>query len=155
MYFAIICIALISAVNGSVDPCKRLCDFDGPAICTDGSWTKSSNVCAKYVYRGDPEDLDYCYHTTATKGTCPGHGAPVLSHHVDRIIARRDDVEPLIERASSTTTTSTTVRELMAEVEERIPGEETTTTTEEDVTSTTTSLRSRIVERTRTRMTGF
>ena len=64
-------------VTGSVgDPCTRLCEIDGPRICTDGSYNKNG-FCHRYLFRGDPALNDYCYHTSATAATCPGSGKPV------------------------------------------------------------------------------
>jgi hypothetical protein len=85
-------ISLIAVFGDNVvgDPCKRLCDFDGPAVCTDGSWVKNGNICHKYVYRGDPRNMDYCYHTAASRETCPGNGAPVKVDDVDRLIRNRE-----------------------------------------------------------------
>jgi hypothetical protein len=76
------------------DPCTRLCKFDGPEVCTDGSYTKNGDTCHNYVYRGDRLLKDYCYHTHRTKEVCPGSGAPV----------RPDEVESLISDKRGTTT---------------------------------------------------
>jgi hypothetical protein len=53
------------------DPCTDLCNRDGPAVCTGGSWTKSNGHCHGYVFRGDPSTGDYCYHSALTAATCP------------------------------------------------------------------------------------
>jgi hypothetical protein len=73
----------------SGDKCTELCAFDGPSVCTDGSWTKNGNICQKYVYRGSPEKKDYCYHTSTTRETCPGNGLPVKVGDVDGLIAHK------------------------------------------------------------------
>jgi hypothetical protein len=71
------------------DPCTRLCQFDGPSVCTEGSWTKNGNICHKYLYRASPDNKDYCYHTAASKAICPGNGAPVKVGDVDGLIAHK------------------------------------------------------------------
>ena len=78
-------------VSGSLaaaprDACTELCDRDGPAVCTRGSWTKGNGMCYGYVFRGDPTLRNYCYHTTATADTCPGSGRPVRPSDAARLI---------------------------------------------------------------------
>lgn len=86
---------------GSVsDPCNRLCQLDGPLICTDGSYQKNG-VCHRYLFRGDPSLDDYCYHTSETASTCPSTGNPVRVADAERFIASR--AEPNGERVHSTT----------------------------------------------------
>ena len=65
------------AAASAADPCSRLCERDGPSVCTAGSWTKPDGSCHGYLFRGDPALRDVCYHTTATASTCPGNGTPV------------------------------------------------------------------------------
>ena len=67
------CLVMMTAGTG-IDPCTRLCSFDGPSICTGGSWDKNG-VCHRYMYRGDPARGDYCYHTAETAASCPSSGA--------------------------------------------------------------------------------
>jgi hypothetical protein len=105
---AIICISSIVA-SAAKDPCTRLCEFDGPSICTKGSFTKDGRVCDKYMYRGNPADKDYCYHTSETKRDCPSTGAPV----------KPEDVEGLIAMKSTTTVDPKTwTTEAFAEIDE-------------------------------------
>jgi hypothetical protein len=80
-------LSIITAVAG--DRCTLLCDFDGPAVCTDGSWTKNGNICHKYLFRGNPENNDYCYHTIVTRESCPSNGTPVRVDDVARLIAHK------------------------------------------------------------------
>ena len=52
-------------------PCERLCDSDGPLVCSNGSWLRrdsSGNRCHAYfrLTAGG-----HCYHTTETRETCP------------------------------------------------------------------------------------
>ena len=82
---------LTSVEAGLLDPCAVLCQHDGPAVCTGGSWTKPGGVCHAYVFRGDPRDGDYCYHTAATADVCPSAGRAVLVADVARLMAPRQD----------------------------------------------------------------
>jgi hypothetical protein len=68
------------------DPCTDLCKRDGPAVCTKGSWTKSNGFCQNYLYRGDPANGEYCYHTVETAAHCPSSGAGVKASDVAGII---------------------------------------------------------------------
>ena len=68
--------------SSSVDPCTDLCNFNGPSICSGGSWTKRDNSCHAYVFRGDPALGDYCYHTSATSSYCPASTDPVRPQDV-------------------------------------------------------------------------
>jgi hypothetical protein len=88
-------------IGGAEDPCSLLCRYEGPEICKEGSWTKHEGTCHKYVYRGDPTNLDFCYHTTETRESCPGKGLPVKAHDVARLIAHKEGLHA--------TTTSTTL----------------------------------------------
>ena len=72
-----------SAVAG--DPCRDLCDHDGPGICTEGSYTKENGVCYRYMFLGDSLSV-YCYHSSRTQSVCPGNGRPVLPTDVSRLI---------------------------------------------------------------------
>ncbi len=52
-------------------PCQRLCDSDGPQVCTGGSWLRSGpsgDRCHAYFRRSDG---GHCYHTSETRETCP------------------------------------------------------------------------------------
>jgi hypothetical protein len=120
--------AIICGVVSATDPCKRLCDFDGPAVCTDGSYTKKGNVCDKYLFRGDPKNLDYCYHTKRSRDVCPSNGVPVTTDDVDRLISGRrglttpnpNDISGLIERVEDLG--------IDARARKRVRGDWTTTT---------------------------
>jgi hypothetical protein len=93
----------LGALSGVLaDKCTELCTFDGPSICTDGSWTKNGSICHKYLFKGDPQNKEYCYHTAATKESCPGNGKPVKVEDVDSLIA--------FKRGGSTTQTPTTLK---------------------------------------------
>jgi hypothetical protein len=121
---AIICSVFASAT----DPCQLLCNFDGPTVCTDGSYTKKGNVCDKYLFRGDPKNLDYCYHTKRSRDVCPSNGVPVTADDVDRLISGRrglttpnpNDIAALIAR----------VGDLEIASKKKFRGETTTTTHE-------------------------
>ena len=79
---------LAGAASAAVaDPCTRLCNRDGPAVCTGGSWNKNG-VCHSYLFRGEPALGDYCYHTAATADTCPSRGKPVKVADAEAILAR-------------------------------------------------------------------
>ena len=92
---------LIGAASAAVaDPCTRLCNLDGPAVCTGGSWNKNG-VCHGYFFRWQPEGFlfrpkpaldEYCYHTTATAATCSGNGKPVKVADAEAILARAGDL---------------------------------------------------------------
>ena len=73
-----------SAVAG--DPCRDLCDHDGPGMCTEGSYTKVNGVCYRYMFLGD-SFIVYCYHSSRTQSVCPGNGRPVLPTDVSRLIS--------------------------------------------------------------------
>ena len=98
--------SFVLAVGGSTnDPCSRLCQFDGPQICTGGSWIKGNDICHAYYYNED----GHCYHTASTKTTCPASGRPVKGNEVDGIIAsrrERNEVGDSTTAAPSTTTTT-------------------------------------------------
>ena len=79
IYLRMICLIFViigSASSSGIDPCTALCQRDGPAICTGGSWNKNG-ICHAYLFRGDPARGDYCYHTGLTAATCPSSGTPV------------------------------------------------------------------------------
>ena len=76
------------------DPCTELCNRNGPAVCTGGSWTKPDGTCQAYLYRGDPSGSDYCYHTAASAATCPGRGRSVRAADVARLLGGGADVAP-------------------------------------------------------------
>ena len=71
------------------DPCTRLCQIDGPRVCTDGSYNKNG-VCHRYLFRGDPALNDYCYHTSATAATCPSSGKAVKLADAERLVGIRE-----------------------------------------------------------------
>jgi hypothetical protein len=68
------------------DPCTDLCKWDGPEICTGGSWTKSNGYCHGYLYRGDPVNKDYCYHTALTARSCPSNGVGLRAQEAALIV---------------------------------------------------------------------
>jgi hypothetical protein len=73
------------------DPCMRLCDQDGPAVCTGGSWSKNG-VCHGYLFRGNPSLKDYCYHTTESAADCPSNGTPLKERDAWNILFRAPEV---------------------------------------------------------------
>jgi hypothetical protein len=85
-------IGIISAIVGVIasdpDPCTILCQFDGPQICTGGSWTvdmsDGSRVCHGYHRIGIER---HCYHTEMTRATCPASSPHIKRSEVDAIIA--------------------------------------------------------------------
>jgi hypothetical protein len=68
------------------DCCGDLCVRDGPSVCTNGSWTKSNGDCHGYLFKGDPKDGEYCYHTKETAWVCPSTGTPVKAVDVERLL---------------------------------------------------------------------
>jgi hypothetical protein len=87
---------LLMGSTYGADPCRRLCEFDGPSICTEGSLTEpGTGRCRKYIYRGDPKNLDYCYQSNSVRGYCPVYGFQVRPEDVDRLIAHK---QSMIER---------------------------------------------------------
>ena len=76
------------------DPCTDLCNRDGPAVCTQGSWNQNG-ICHAYFFRGDASIGDYCYHNTETASTCPSTGTKV----------RVEDATRLLAQSGTTTTT--------------------------------------------------
>ena len=105
---------LIASALGAAprDPCTQLCNRDGPAICTRGSWTKDNGTCQAYVFRGEPARGDYCYHTGATAATCPGRGQPVRATDVPRLLAGagRGMVDPSASTTTARPAPTTTLR---------------------------------------------
>lgn len=85
----IFAILLAGAVGSRVDPCTRLCEFHGAAVCTGGSWTKPDNTCHAYLFRGPVENRDICYHTSATADVCPGTGVPITVADAQQLIPIR------------------------------------------------------------------
>lgn len=88
-------IAVVSVCDGAavVDPCTRLCKFDGPTVCTGGSWTKGAGICHAYFHNAQ----GHCYHSALTRDTCPSSGRPVRADEVDGLIN--------LPRAQASTTT--------------------------------------------------
>lgn len=72
------------------DPCARLCELDGPVVCTNGSYTKEGSVCNGYFIRGDPSSLDYCYLSQATESSCPSSGKPLDALIAYKLIALKE-----------------------------------------------------------------
>ena len=81
------------------DPCVRLCQFDGPAICTGGSWSKGAGICHAYFHNAN----GHCYHTSATRETCPSSGRPVRADEVDGMIGAAQAPTSTTARPMSTT----------------------------------------------------
>ena len=90
--------AIAGITGASVDPCTTLCNEDGPAVCTKGSWTER-DACKHYFYLGNPAEQNYCYHTKETASVCPIN-SPVRPADVPALLAKK--------RGTSTTTTTTT-----------------------------------------------
>ena len=86
------------------DPCSVLCQFDGPAICTGGSWTKDGRVCHAYFFRGERELGDHCYHSSLTSKTCPSNGLPVRPSDVQGLIGQRQSTSQRSEASGSSVT---------------------------------------------------
>jgi hypothetical protein len=83
------------------DPCTDLCQRDGPSVCTNGSWTKPNGFCQNYLYRGDPANGDYCYHSSATAALCPGDGTGVRAVEVPLLLAPlvpEPPIDPILVR---------------------------------------------------------
>jgi hypothetical protein len=93
------------------DPCTDLCNRDGPAVCTKGSWTKPNGYCQNYLYRGDPANKDICYHTKETAATCPSSGTGVKASEAAEFLGNRGQVQtsvvPSLRSADTTATPST------------------------------------------------
>ncbi len=69
------------------DPCTDLCIRDGPSVCTNGSWTQPGGSCFGYVYRGEPFQSEYCYHTPLTAVSCPAKNKQaVRADHVYKLV---------------------------------------------------------------------
>ena len=94
LFLSIISVAL------AANPCAELCEFDGPQICTGGSWIKG-DVCHGYLYRGDPMNRDYCYHTVETAASCPSTGLPVLVSEARGLIQRATTPAPVEEETAA------------------------------------------------------
>jgi hypothetical protein len=71
----------------AADPCTGLCDHDGPAVCTGGSWVKNG-ICHGYFFRGHPSLLDYCYHTAESAAECPSSGTPLKAKDASDFLIR-------------------------------------------------------------------
>jgi hypothetical protein len=78
--------AAFITVASATDMCTELCKHDGPQICTGGSWKKENGSCHGYLYRGNPSNKDYCYHTAATARSCPSNGVAVKADEVEGIL---------------------------------------------------------------------
>ena len=87
LYILFLASALIGCA--SADPCRDLCNKDGPTVCTKGSWAEN-RVCRHYFFVGNPSEGRYCYHTKETASTCPGTGQPVAPEDVARLIGGND-----------------------------------------------------------------
>jgi hypothetical protein len=67
---AILTIGLFFGSTKGADPCTLLCDHEGPAVCTRGSWAKNG-VCHGYYFVNHPSLLHHCYHTSESARACP------------------------------------------------------------------------------------
>ena len=105
MRFSVISVAAgIAGVESlSPDLCTQLCVHDGVRICTRGSYTKPDGSCQSYVFRGNPDNGDYCYHTSETARTCPGMGVSVHSTDVPRLLGRTTQSPELTTTVQPTT----------------------------------------------------
>jgi hypothetical protein len=98
-----------SASSSGMDPCTALCQRDGPAICTGGSWNKNG-ICHAYLFRGDPARGDYFYHTGLTAATCPSSGTPVRIADAVRLLGGSAPSQDIVVPGPTTTTTTTIAR---------------------------------------------
>jgi hypothetical protein len=78
---------LLVKIALTADPCFQLCSQDGPDICTKGSWTKPNGYCQGYLYKGEPLNKHYCYHTRETVDVCPPEGRGVKAADVAGLLA--------------------------------------------------------------------
>jgi hypothetical protein len=84
----ILALALGLVTVSALDHCTLLCRWDGRAVCTGGSWTKSDGYCQGYLYKGPIGDQKYCYHTSETAELCPASGTGVKAREVEGLIPR-------------------------------------------------------------------
>ena len=87
----------------SADFCTELCNNDGPAICTGGSYDKKG-TCHAYFFVGASR-TEYCFHTSATASACPDTGAKVRVIDVPRLLSQRTTPSPTTSIAPDVTTT--------------------------------------------------
>ncbi len=109
MMVCLIFLIIGSASSSGMDPCTALCQRDGPAICTGGSWNKNG-ICHAYLFRGDPARGDYCYHTGLTATTCPSSGTPVRIADAVRLLGGSAPSQDTVVPARTTTTTTAIAR---------------------------------------------
>ena len=95
------------------DPCLRLCDMDGPDVCTNGSYARDGHICHAYFRVGSN---GHCYHTSATRDTCPASLPPLTVREAEAIVSSgggpvvRTTPRPTPARIVYTTTTRPTVQ---------------------------------------------
>ena len=58
------------------DPCQKLCEFEGPILCPNGS-SLNGGVCENYFYAGGPLERRYCYSAPEWESHCPRRWNPV------------------------------------------------------------------------------
>ena len=79
--------AIVSFVTVTLasDPCQRLCETDGPVICTDGSSSRG-DVCHAYFRINCDE---HCYRNAETRETCPDTLPELTVAQAEAILASR------------------------------------------------------------------
>ena len=73
-----------AVVSARVDPCARLCQFDGAEVCTGGSRTLENGTCLNYVYRS-VERQEWCY--VGADPSCPSTGVPLTAAAAEAFFA--------------------------------------------------------------------
>lgn len=91
MRFITFLLSLASATK--TDHCKHLCEHDGPSVCTSGSTIIANDVCQGYLFRGDPENSDYCFFSPMTMASCPSSGIPVTATDAKRLLKEKYGIE--------------------------------------------------------------
>ena len=89
----------------SSNPCQRLCEMDGPIICTNGSYERNGGICHAYFRLGDN---GHCYHTVATQRSCPSSLPPLTVREAEVIVSGSGTARSVIQTTSRPTTTVTT-----------------------------------------------
>jgi len=87
----LIIFATVLGSGYATNPCQRLCDLDGPDVCTNGSYPRNGDIC--HAYFRLPNN-GHCYHTSATQQTCPAHLPPLTVQEASAIVAGRPYVSP-------------------------------------------------------------
>ena len=71
-------VATATSVPGK-NPCRQLCEMDGPNVCTNGSYPRTGEICHGYFML--PSGDGYCYHNPQTVTTCPHSLQPLYLSH--------------------------------------------------------------------------